>query len=40
VLPESGKWAENVGCYYDWSSTALAGFAEALKRNGVADPYA
>lgn len=40
VIPQSGKWAENLGGYYNWSSTILGGMARALSRTGAADPYA
>jgi hypothetical protein len=40
VIPKSGKWAENLGGYYNWSTTVLGGLAHALKQTGSADPYA
>ena len=39
VLPGSGKWAENIGNYYDWSSVVLGTLAHGLQHTGAADPY-
>jgi hypothetical protein len=40
VIPGSGKWAENLGGYYNWSTNIIGGLANALKHSGSADPYA
>ncbi|MCH8150148.1 MAG: hypothetical protein IH987_19580, partial [Planctomycetes bacterium] len=40
VIPNSGKWAENLGGYYNWSTNIIGGLARALKHTGSADPYA
>jgi len=40
VVPGSGKWAENLGGYYNWSTNIIGGMANALKHTGAADPYA
>ena len=40
VVPKSGKWAENLGGYYNWSTNIIGGLANALKHTGSADPYA
>jgi len=40
VIPQSGKWAENLGGYYGWSTNIIGGMAHALKLTGSADPYA
>ena len=40
VISQSGKWAENLGGYYNWSTNIIGGMARALKFTGSADPYA
>ena len=40
VISQSGKWAENLGGYYNWSTNIIGGMAWALKFTGSADPYA
>jgi len=40
VIPGSGKWAENIGNYYDWSSVVLGSLAHGLHHTGAADPFA
>lgn len=40
VISQSGKWAENLGGYYNWSTNIIGGMAWALKFTGAADPYA
>ncbi|HUW33850.1 MAG TPA: beta-galactosidase, partial [Planctomycetota bacterium] len=40
VILESGKWAENIGNYYDWSAVVLGALAHGLRHTGSADPFA
>lgn len=40
VIPQSGKWAENLGGYYNWSTNLLGGLARSLRLTGSADPFA
>jgi hypothetical protein len=40
VISQSGKWAENLGGYYNWSTNIIGGMAWALKFTNSADPYA